>query len=99
MEFSNLSSAPADAIQLRVVFSIHNIEGPIGQVCDIQTGLIGVHGKRGSNGGTTGGLRRDRNIPDEATQTRLGIRVGAFTQARFAGFKNLNTIITTVTGI
>lgn len=35
MEFSNLSSASADTIQLSLVFPINNIEGPIGQVCDI----------------------------------------------------------------
>ncbi len=35
MEFSYLSSASADAIQFSQVFPINNIEGPVGQVCDI----------------------------------------------------------------
>ena len=35
VEFSHLSSASADAIQFSLVFPVNNIEGPIGQVCDI----------------------------------------------------------------
>ena len=98
MELTNLSTRPADPIQLLKVLSVDNVEGAVRQIPDIKARLLRIFGKCRCNRCTACGVRRDIDVLYKTADAGLSFRVGAL-PADFADIENLNAVITTITGV